>query len=99
MTGEAKVNGGEAKVKGGGAKINGGGGGGGFRARMDHYLYSGEKKHVAVGIAIIAVAFGIPWALKNRGSCFSFFFFNFVSLLQWTHCLVGVGIGVCEIKL
>ncbi|XP_075490543.1 uncharacterized protein LOC142529052 [Primulina tabacum] len=44
------------------------GGGGGFGARLNHYLYSGEKKHVAAGIAIIGVLFGIPWYLKNRGS-------------------------------
>ncbi|KAK6284813.1 hypothetical protein POUND7_003765 [Theobroma cacao] len=42
-------------------------GGGGFRARMEHYIYSGEKKHVMAGIAIIAVVFGAPWFLMNRG--------------------------------
>ncbi|XP_022992483.1 uncharacterized protein LOC111488802 [Cucurbita maxima] len=44
------------------------GGGGGFRSRMEHYLYSGEKKHVAAGIVVIGIIFGIPWALMNRGS-------------------------------
>ncbi|KAL6646580.1 hypothetical protein ACP70R_015657 [Stipagrostis hirtigluma subsp. patula] len=39
-------------------------GGGGFRARMDHYLYSGEKKHVLAGIAI----FGVPWYFMTRGA-------------------------------
>ncbi|XP_039053730.1 uncharacterized protein LOC120195863 [Hibiscus syriacus] len=43
-------------------------GGGGFRARMEHYIYSGEKKHVMAGIAIIAVVFGAPWFLMNRGA-------------------------------
>ncbi|KAK2986509.1 hypothetical protein RJ640_021384 [Escallonia rubra] len=51
------------------SKPNGGGGAGagGFRARMEHYLYSGEKKHVAAGIAIISIMFGVPWYLMNRG--------------------------------
>ncbi|KAI4355842.1 hypothetical protein L6164_004577 [Bauhinia variegata] len=42
--------------------------GGGFRSRLDHYLYSGDKKHVAVGIALITAAFAIPWFLMNRGT-------------------------------
>ncbi|GFP93557.1 retrovirus-related pol polyprotein from transposon 17.6 [Phtheirospermum japonicum] len=41
--------------------------GGGFRAKLEHYLYSGEKKHVAAGIAIIGVIFGVPWYLMTRG--------------------------------
>ncbi|XP_022714735.1 uncharacterized protein LOC111274384 [Durio zibethinus] len=44
------------------------GGGGGFRARMEHYMYSGDKKHVMAGIAIIAIIFGAPWFLTNRGT-------------------------------
>lgn len=51
----------ETKTKG----INGGGG---FRAKIDHALYSGDKKHVVAGIAIISVIFGVPWYLMNRGS-------------------------------
>ncbi|PWA88151.1 hypothetical protein CTI12_AA123730 [Artemisia annua] len=39
---------------------------GGFRAKMEHYLYSGEKKHVFAGMAIITVIFGVPWYLMNR---------------------------------
>ncbi|KAL0463987.1 UNVERIFIED_CONTAM: hypothetical protein Slati_0286300 [Sesamum latifolium] len=39
---------------------------GGFRAKLDHYLYSGEKKHVAAGIVFIGVLFGVPWYLRNR---------------------------------
>ncbi|KAL0732091.1 hypothetical protein Bca4012_028185 [Brassica carinata] len=35
--------------------------GGGFKARMEHYVYSGEKKHVLAGIGIFTVIFGIPW--------------------------------------
>ncbi|KAL0342188.1 UNVERIFIED_CONTAM: hypothetical protein Scaly_1881400 [Sesamum calycinum] len=42
--------------------------GGGFRPKLEHYLYSGEKKHVAAGIAVIGVLFGIPWYLMNRGA-------------------------------
>ncbi|XWS20544.1 hypothetical protein CRYUN_Cryun31cG0110900 [Craigia yunnanensis] len=42
--------------------------GGGFRARMEHYIFNGEKKHVMAGIAIIAVVFSAPWFLMNRGS-------------------------------
>ncbi|PUZ58507.1 hypothetical protein GQ55_5G514300 [Panicum hallii var. hallii] len=43
-------------------------GGGGFRARMEHYLYSGEKKHVVAGIAIFAAVFGVPWYFMTRGA-------------------------------
>ncbi|KAK6127866.1 hypothetical protein DH2020_038374 [Rehmannia glutinosa] len=43
-------------------------GSGGFRAKLDHYLYSGEKKHVAAGIVIIGFLFGIPWYLTNQGT-------------------------------
>ncbi|KAJ0750945.1 hypothetical protein HanLR1_Chr05g0187721 [Helianthus annuus] len=39
---------------------------GGFRAKMEHYMYSGEKKHVMAGMAIIGVIFGVPWYLMNR---------------------------------
>lgn len=40
----------------------------GFRAKMEHYIYSGEKKHVMAGMAIIGVIFGVPWYLMNRGT-------------------------------
>lgn len=46
---------------------NSGGPSGGFRARMEHYLYSGDKKHVFAGIAIVAVVCGAPWFLMNKG--------------------------------
>lgn len=52
-------------------KMNGGAsmaGGGGFRAKMEHYVYSGEKKHVMVGIGIITLIFGVPWYLMTQGS-------------------------------
>ncbi|EPS59187.1 hypothetical protein M569_15625 [Genlisea aurea] len=42
--------------------------GGGFRAKLEYYLYSGDKKHVAAGIAVIGVLVGVPWYLKNRGT-------------------------------
>ncbi|XP_006664094.1 uncharacterized protein LOC102718320 [Oryza brachyantha] len=51
---------------GGGATSSAGAGG--FRARVEHYLYSGEKKHVVAGIAIFAAIFGVPWYLMNQGS-------------------------------
>lgn len=44
-----------------------GGAAGGFRAKMEHYLYSGDKKHVFAGIVIISAIFGVPWYLMNRG--------------------------------
>ncbi|KAA8542000.1 hypothetical protein F0562_023152 [Nyssa sinensis] len=47
-------------------KINGSNGGGGFRAKMDYYLYSGDKRHVLAGIAITGVVFGVSWYLMNR---------------------------------
>ncbi|KAL2234556.1 UNVERIFIED_CONTAM: hypothetical protein Sindi_1187800 [Sesamum indicum] len=50
-----------------------GAGSGGFRAKLDHYLYSGEKKHVAAGIVIIGALFGVPWYLMNREMPFGFF--------------------------
>uniref|UniRef100_A0A2P2P6T5 Uncharacterized protein LOC105630301 n=1 Tax=Rhizophora mucronata TaxID=61149 RepID=A0A2P2P6T5_RHIMU len=39
-----------------------------FRSIMDHYMYSGDKKHVVAGIAIISALFGLPWYLLTRGS-------------------------------
>ncbi|XP_059463221.1 uncharacterized protein LOC132192049 [Corylus avellana] len=58
MSSEAKTNGGNT----------GGGGGGGFRSRMERFLYSGDKKHVMAGIAIITVVFSVPWFLMSRGT-------------------------------
>ncbi|KAM0839596.1 hypothetical protein ACQ4PT_060225 [Festuca glaucescens] len=43
-----------------------GSGGAWFRARIDHFLYSGEKKHVVAGIAIFGAIFGVPWYLMTR---------------------------------
>ncbi|XP_052181790.1 uncharacterized protein LOC127794594 isoform X1 [Diospyros lotus] len=48
-------------------KSGNGGKGGGFRGRMEHFLYSGDKKHVWAGIAIISAIFAVPWYLMNRG--------------------------------
>lgn len=82
----------------------GGGGGGGFRGRMEHYLYSGEKKHVMAGIAIISLVFGIPWVLMTRGSCsfhslypcysFDFFFFSSTDFLVLV-AIVNGGLLLC----
>ncbi|KAM1060746.1 hypothetical protein ACFX13_025913 [Malus domestica] len=69
MSSEAKTNSTTAAGGGGGSGGGGGGGGGrGFRARMEHYLYSGEKKHVFAGIVIISAVFAVPWYLMNRGA-------------------------------
>lgn len=43
-------------------------GGGGFRAKLDHYMYSGNPKHVFAGITIIAAVFAVPWYLMSRGT-------------------------------
>lgn len=56
--------GGEGKSNGGAAA------GGGFKSKMEHFLYSGDKKHVMGGIVIISVIFGAPWFLVNRGTFF-----------------------------
>nr|KYP39637.1 hypothetical protein KK1_039068 [Cajanus cajan] len=47
---------------------SGGNVGGGFRSKLNHYLYSGEKKHVFIGLTLITGVFAIPWILMNRGS-------------------------------
>lgn len=66
------------EAKSGGAS----GGAGGFRSRMEYYLYSGDKKHVAAGIVIFGIIFGIPWALMNRGFCSFLYQFLFFLLLS-----------------
>nr|GMD41271.1 chaperone protein DnaJ 1, mitochondrial isoform X2 [Ipomoea batatas] len=43
-------------------------GGGGFGAKFKHFLYSGDKKHVVAGMAIIGSLFGVPWYFMNRGN-------------------------------
>ncbi|XP_074563202.1 uncharacterized protein LOC141819843 [Curcuma longa] len=52
----------------GGGGGGGGGGGESFKARLEYYLYSGNKKHVFVGLAIFSALFSVPWILMNRGS-------------------------------
>nr|ABR16593.1 unknown [Picea sitchensis] len=39
----------------------------GHSSRLQYYMYSGEKKHVFVGIAVFAAVFSIPWFYMNRG--------------------------------
>ncbi|GAB4850540.1 hypothetical protein Ancab_029850 [Ancistrocladus abbreviatus] len=39
-----------------------------FRAKIEHALYSGDKKHVLSGLAIISILFGIPWYFMNQGT-------------------------------
>lgn len=48
----------------GGVKL----GGGGLRSKLNHYLYSGEKKHVFAGLVLITAVFSVPWFLMSRGS-------------------------------
>ncbi|KAL5072346.1 hypothetical protein RYX36_011330 [Vicia faba] len=49
-------------------KNDGGKMGGGFRSKLNHALYSGEKKHVFAGLVLITAVFSVPWFLMNRGS-------------------------------
>ncbi|CAN1146710.1 hypothetical protein LINPERPRIM_LOCUS20588 [Linum perenne] len=48
----------ESKTSGGSTASNGG-----FKSKVVDAMYSGEKKHVFVGIAVISMIFGIPWYL------------------------------------
>ncbi|PNX63185.1 hypothetical protein L195_g053377 [Trifolium pratense] len=41
-------------------------GGGGFRSKIDHVLYSGDKKHVFAGLVLITAVFSVPWFLMNK---------------------------------
>ncbi|ONI16468.1 hypothetical protein PRUPE_3G100100 [Prunus persica] len=52
----------------GGGGGGGGAGGRGFRAKMEHYMYSGEKKHVFAGIVLVSAVFAVPWYLMTRGA-------------------------------
>ncbi|KAJ6393025.1 hypothetical protein OIU77_022493 [Salix suchowensis] len=38
---------------------------GGFKSRVQRYLYSGDTKHVMAGMAIITLAFGVPWLIES----------------------------------
>ncbi|XP_004303234.1 PREDICTED: uncharacterized protein LOC101299312 [Fragaria vesca subsp. vesca] len=40
----------------------------GFRGKMEHYLYSGDKKHVMAGIVLISAVFAVPWYFMTRGA-------------------------------
>ncbi|KAK8940201.1 hypothetical protein KSP40_PGU019346 [Platanthera guangdongensis] len=51
-----------------GGESSTGSGSGGFRSRLDYYLYSGEKKHVFAGIAIISVVFVVPLYFMTIGT-------------------------------
>ncbi|KAK9100184.1 hypothetical protein Scep_023614 [Stephania cephalantha] len=44
------------------------GGGGGFRARMEYFMFSGDKKHVLIGIGIVSAIFAVPWFLMTGGT-------------------------------
>jgi len=58
------------KKMGSEATSNGSANSGGFKSRVQRYLYSGDTKHVMAGMAVITLVFGVPWFLMNRG-CFS----------------------------
>ncbi|KAG6791229.1 hypothetical protein POTOM_000341 [Populus tomentosa] len=49
------------------ATSNGSANSGGFKSRVQRYLYSGDTKHVMAGMAVITLVFGVPWFLMNRG--------------------------------
>jgi len=74
MGNETKTNGGPASMAGGG----------GFRAKMEHYVYSGEKKHVLVGIGIVTIIFGVPWYLMTQGP---------ISLSSFNNCITKSLLG------
>lgn len=61
---------------------------GGFRSRMDYYLYSGDKKHVFAGIAIISVLFGVPWYFMSRGWLLSFAFYYILHCIYLFYCYI-----------
>ncbi|XP_057549307.1 uncharacterized protein LOC130827566 [Amaranthus tricolor] len=45
-----------------------GNGGAGFKAKLEHFLYSGDKKHVFGGLVVITAVFAVPWYFMTRGS-------------------------------
>ncbi|BFG24844.1 hypothetical protein CerSpe_111180 [Prunus speciosa] len=57
-----------SSATGGGAGAGAGAGGRGFRAKMEHYMYSGEKKHVFAGIVLVSAVCAVPWYLMTRGA-------------------------------
>lgn len=61
---------------------------GGFRAKLEHYVYSGERKHVVAGIAIFGFIFGVPWYLMTRGK---FYFFCSTFLFAFHSCCLTLG--------
>ncbi|KMT03788.1 hypothetical protein BVRB_8g189330 [Beta vulgaris subsp. vulgaris] len=44
------------------------GNGNGFKSKLNHFLYSGDKKHVFAGLTIITAIFAVPWYYMSRGS-------------------------------
>ncbi|KAL9224784.1 hypothetical protein vseg_000787 [Gypsophila vaccaria] len=40
----------------------------GFKSKVEHVLYSGDKKHVFGGLVVITAVFGVPWYFMTRGS-------------------------------
>ncbi|KAL2925469.1 SWR1-complex protein 4 [Bienertia sinuspersici] len=40
--------------------------GGGFKSKVEHFLYSGDKKHVFAGLVAITAVFAVPWYFMTR---------------------------------
>lgn len=64
--------------------------GGGFRAKMDYYLNSGDKKHVFAGLVIITVAFGVPWYYMTRGLILILFLSEISLSYELTHMMMSM---------
>ncbi|KAH1238097.1 hypothetical protein GmHk_08G022846 [Glycine max] len=69
--------------------------GGGFRSRLNHYLYSGDKKHVFVGLTLITAVFTIPWYFMSRDIICNVQIFSPCSKRQ----MVGLGPNTSLIKI
>ncbi|KAL6144948.1 hypothetical protein ACLB2K_055637 [Fragaria x ananassa] len=54
----------------------------GFRGKMEHYLYSGDKKHVMAGIVLISAVFAVPWYFMTRGFRVCVCYFHIYSTAQ-----------------
>ncbi|KAI7741639.1 hypothetical protein M8C21_017648 [Ambrosia artemisiifolia] len=50
-------------------------------------VYSGEKKHVMAGMAIIGVIFGLPWYLMNRDTNVMVSVMRLMGMLQMHNAL------------
>ncbi|KAF3946017.1 hypothetical protein CMV_027669 [Castanea mollissima] len=74
------------------------GAGGGFMSKMDHFLYSKDKKHVTASIAVLTVIFGIPWS-KCQAWNISGTHFSLLIVVQKYWKLVTVVLNISPIKI